>query len=226
MQMVTKDGKTVDVKLFYPTVALTDSLRKLSAEPTARMKPWMRPGRLVVINRPTGTVVEQLPTHTCLATFPGRRTPDFVSPDYLHDVGNSELFQSLIERSIQMKTVSKAVKLTDPTTKKLKQVSSVDVPVYENVDELISLETEERILGMFNKQNAIRMQGNERAKFQTHRAGKQARRSAAFNLLSADEIAEFAGRAAELQAHLDSDEMQQRVDDSLAADTPTDEQAA
>jgi len=109
-----------------------------------------------------------------------------------------------------MRTVTKAVH------HKGRHVGDVDVPVYETVDELIAAESEQTILNMFNKQNAIRLQANERAKHTEGRMGKQKRRELAFNLLSADEIAQFSGNMAGLQEYLDSEEMQRRVAESQA----------
>jgi len=113
-----------------------------------------------------------------------------------------------------MRTEVKAVKITDKASGGLKKVSEVEVPVYETIDELLEHESEEHILNMFNKQNIIRLQGNERAKFKTTRAGKAKRRMLAFNTLTPEEISRFAGDFEGLQAYLDSPEVQARIADS------------
>ena len=118
-----------------------------------------------------------------------------------------------------MKEVTKDVKTTKVVdgVKKQVKVGEVTVQIYETVDELIANEKPEVILGMFNKANVIRLQGNERAKHQDKVTGKTKRRGLAYNLLSTTELAEHAGDFAGLQAFLDSDAMQARVDEDLAA---------
>ena len=108
-----------------------------------------------------------------------------------------------------------------------KIVAQVEVPVYETIDELIAEVDSARILAMFNKQNCIRIQGNERAKFQPKRMGKVALLDAAFNNLTAEECNNFAGNAVGLRAFLESDEIQARVSqlggDDEAVTAPEDE---
>lgn len=118
-----------------------------------------------------------------------------------------------------MKQVTKDVKTTKIVdgVKKQVKVGDVTVDIYENIDELIANVKPEVILGMFNKANVIRLQGNERAKHQDAKAGKTKRRGLAYNLLSPEELGQYAGKFAELQEFLDSDEMQVRVDESIAA---------
>jgi hypothetical protein len=101
--------------------------------------------------------------------------------------------------------------LTTAVCHKAKKVGEVDVPVYESMEELIAGETQESILAMFNKANKIRIQGNERAKHAEGRTGKTKLRTLAFNLLTSDEVAKFAGDFAALQAFLDGADMQARV---------------
>ncbi len=118
-----------------------------------------------------------------------------------------------------MKEVIKEVKtskLVDGVKKQVK-VGEVTVKIWENIDELIANEKPEVILGLFNKANTIRLQGNERAKHQDKAAGKTKRRGLAYNLLSTEELGVYAGDFAGLQEFLDSDEMQARVDASTAA---------
>lgn len=118
-----------------------------------------------------------------------------------------------------MKEVTKDVKtakLVDGEKRQVK-VGEVTCPIYENMDELTANVKPETILGLFNKANVIRLQGNERAKHQEARAGKTKRRGLAYNLLTQEELIQFAGKFAELQSFLDGDEMQARVDASTAA---------
>lgn len=117
-----------------------------------------------------------------------------------------------------MKEVIKEVKtgkLVDGAKKQVK-VGEVACPIYESIEELTANVAAETILGLFNKANVIRLQGNERAKHQDAKAGKTARRGDAFKLLSSKELVQFAGRFMELQAFLDGDEMQARVDAQAA----------
>ena len=86
-----------------------------------------------------------------------------------------------------MKTIEAEVK----TGKPLKVVGVVEVPEYENVDELIATESSERILSMFNKQNKIRIMGNERAKHQVGRIGKNKRFEIGFELLFNEDVEGF-----------------------------------
>lgn len=118
-----------------------------------------------------------------------------------------------------MKEVTKDVKtakLVDGVKKQVK-VGEVTCPIYENMDELTANVKAETILGLFNKANVIRLQGNERAKHQDKAAGKTKRRGLAYNLLSPEELGQYAGRFAELQEFLDGAEMQARVDADIAA---------
>jgi len=110
----------------------------------------------------------------------------------------------------------KTAKLVDGVKKQVK-VGEITCDIYENIDELIANVKPETILGLFNKANVIRLQGNERAKHQEARAGKTKRRGLAYNLLSSEELGQYAGKFAELQEFLDSDEMQARVDADIAA---------
>ncbi len=118
-----------------------------------------------------------------------------------------------------MKEVTKDVKtgkIVDGIKKQVK-VGEVTCPIYESVDELVANVQAETLLGLFNKANVIRLQGNERAKHQDAKAGKTKRRGLAYNLLSQDELIKYAGNFAGLQDYLDSDEMQARVDADVAA---------
>lgn len=98
-------------------------------------------------------------------------------------------------------------------------VGEVTVPVYETLSELTENEIEERILSMFNKQNAVRIMGNERAKHAIGRAGKKKRMGIAFNLLDSEELATVAGDFDALQGLLESKDVQARVDEYLSTDS-------
>lgn len=119
-----------------------------------------------------------------------------------------------------MKDVTKDVKtgkLVDGVKKQVK-VGEVTCPIYENVDELIANVKPETILGLFNKANVIRMQGNERAKHQEAKAGKTKRRSIAYDhCITTEELAQYAGKWLELQEFLDGAEMNARIDAYVAA---------
>ena len=118
-----------------------------------------------------------------------------------------------------MKEVTKDVKTTKIVdgAKKQVKVGEVTVNIYESIDELTANVKPETILGLFNKANTIRLQGNERAKHQDAKAGKTKRRGLAYNLLSSEELGEYAGDFAGLQAFLDSEEMQVRVNEATDA---------
>lgn len=119
-----------------------------------------------------------------------------------------------------MKEVTKDVKT------KGKTVGQVTVNHYETVQELVENESEERILGMFNKQNLIRMMGNERAKHGEGRIGKQKRTKIAYGCLTLEEAASVAQDYDALQELLNSDEIQARVDAKLAEDAPAEAESA
>lgn len=106
------------------------------------------------------------------------------------------------------------------TTQKVRHksevVGEVTVPVYETMEELMEKESAERILSMFNKQNCVRIAGNERAKHTEGRAGKKKRAQIAFNLLTSEELAAATGDYDALQALLESEDVQARVDEYLS----------
>ena len=108
---------------------------------------------------------------------------------------------------------------------KSKVVGEVTVIVYETVDELLANEAPDRILAMFNKQNKIRIQANERSKHSESKGGKSKRKEIAYNLLTTQEITQYAGKWDALQDFLVSPEMSARVDEELGitgADEPED----
>lgn len=103
-----------------------------------------------------------------------------------------------------------------------KVVGSVEVPIYESIEELTKSVDAAMVLDLFNKQNVIRLQGIERNKHTTPTAGKEARRMLAFNLIFSKDpkaLTKFAGPdgAQRMKEYLESPEVQKIVDAHLAA---------
>lgn len=109
--------------------------------------------------------------------------------------------------------------VTKNVSTKGKIVGTVTCPIYETIDELTEAVAEEVILGMFNKANVIRLQGNERAKHQTKSTGKQARFDIGYNLLwdvlGEDEVKAAIANVESLRAAIDSPEMQTAIDEYI-----------
>lgn len=124
-----------------------------------------------------------------------------------------------------MKEVTKDVKtakLVDDgagnMVKKQVKVGDVICPIYETVDELIANVAEASILGLFNKANVIRLQGNERAKHQDKATSKTKRRGIAYDhCITTEELTQYVGNWSGLQDFLDSDEINGRIDTHIAA---------
>ncbi len=97
-----------------------------------------------------------------------------------------------------------------------KVVGETTVPVYETLDELVAAENEKSILNMFNKANAVRIMGNERAKHSLARIGKNKRFEIAYNLLwdilTPEEAKEVLGNIEKLKEVCASDRVQEAVD--------------
>ncbi len=104
-----------------------------------------------------------------------------------------------------------------------KVVDSADIPVYENITELVESETDERILNMFNKANCVRIMGNARAKHTEARVGKGKMFDLAFNTLTAEEASSFAGKVEALREFLESDEIAERVKALIAEESGTED---
>ncbi len=98
-------------------------------------------------------------------------------------------------------------------------VCEVNVPVYDTVGEILASEPKERIVAVFNNGNAVRIMGNERAKFTGTKTGKKKRLQMAFNVLSTDELMSCARNEEKLSALLQSPEIQARVDAELEGST-------
>lgn len=96
-----------------------------------------------------------------------------------------------------------------------RKVGETEVVIYDSLEELIANEKPEQILNLFNKANKIRLQANERAKHAEGKASKTKLRTVAFNLLTPEEIARYAGNFEALQTFLDSEEMQERVKQAI-----------
>lgn len=105
-------------------------------------------------------------------------------------------------------------------------VGEVEVPTYENLDELIEKEDESRILSCFNNGNAVRIMGNERAKHTLSRIGKTKRFEIGYELLTEDEQKEIIGSIDKLKEVINRDEVQKRIDDYLAEQAGGTDEAA
>ena len=91
-------------------------------------------------------------------------------------------------------------------------VAEIEIPIYENLDELMAAVSGEVIVEKFNKANKIDLQAAARAPFSEKKAGKAKRAAVGFDLLTTDEIVSFAGNHAGLQMFLQSPEMATRID--------------
>jgi len=96
---------------------------------------------------------------------------------------------------------------------KKKVVGTVDCPVYENLNEAVEHEGEDKVLSLFNKQNHIRIQAAERQKHALGRTSNQKRFNVGFNLLTTDELRQWQGRYEELAVWMRTDpDMKRRID--------------
>ncbi len=77
---------------------------------------------------------------------------------------------------------------TSEVKTKGKVVGSVEVNIYETIDELVEAIDAKTILEFFNKSNKIAAQASERQKHTPGRIGKTVIRKAAFNLCTSEEI--------------------------------------
>ncbi len=99
-------------------------------------------------------------------------------------------------------------------------VSEIEIPIYENLDELMAAVAGEVIVEKFNKANKIDLQAAARAPFSEKKTGKARRAAIGFDLLTTDEIIKFAGNHAGLQEYLDSPEMADKIDAKIAETAP------
>ncbi len=107
-----------------------------------------------------------------------------------------------------------------------KVVDTASIPVYENINELVESESDERILSMFNKANCVRLMGNIRAQHTPTRVGKGKMFDLAFNSLTPEEAASFAGDVEGLREFLESDEVAERVQEIIKDEGGVVEEAA
>ena len=109
-----------------------------------------------------------------------------------------------------MKSVIKNVKYDG------KLVGSVNIPLYETLQELSDSESTEHILNMFNKGNTINLQRIERDKHKPASTGKQARTFIGMSLLTTEEAQACCMDPEKLKELIDSTEVQDRIDTFLA----------
>ena len=83
---------------------------------------------------------------------------------------------------------------------KSKIVGTVEVTIYETVEELIDNVEESVILANFNKSNVIAAQAAERTKHTPGKMGKSKKLKMAFNLLTSDEMISCQGDFEALEA--------------------------
>jgi len=103
--------------------------------------------------------------------------------------------------------------VTTPVRHKGQHVGDVEVPVYDTLEEIVEAHKETEIVELFNKQLKVQLQGKLRAKNSEASAGtKKALRQKAFNLLTNDEVAQYAGDFEGLSEFLTSPEMVARVE--------------
>ena len=93
-------------------------------------------------------------------------------------------------------------------------VAEIEIPTYENFDELTSAVAADVIVDKFNKANKIDLQAQARSPF-SEKAGKAKRTATAFDLLTTDEIMSFAGNHAGMMVFLQGPEMAVRIDAKL-----------
>lgn len=98
-------------------------------------------------------------------------------------------------------------------------VGNVNVPVYENIDELRANVSDAEIVKLFNKMNKIEIQAAERNKHSTEKGGKKLRKETAFAIAASDDTLrqrlQQCVTIEQLDAFLFSDELQALVDAKL-----------
>ena len=98
-------------------------------------------------------------------------------------------------------------------------VAEIDIPIYENIEELLAAVGGDVIVEKFNKANKIDLQAAARSPFSEKKAGKQKRAALGFDLLTTDEIMKYVGNHAGLMLFMESPEMQIRIDAKIAETT-------
>ncbi|KKL28674.1 hypothetical protein LCGC14_2372780 [marine sediment metagenome] len=111
---------------------------------------------------------------------------------------------------------------TSKVRHKTEIVAEIEIPIYENLDELMAAVAGEVIVEKFNKANKIDLQAAARAPFSEKKTGKARRAAIGFDLLTTDEIIKFAGNHAGLQEYLDSPEMAEKIDAKISETAPVD----
>jgi hypothetical protein len=101
-----------------------------------------------------------------------------------------------------------------------KVVGTINIDIYDTMEEAVNALTPELALKLLNKANKVRLQGEERNRHKAGRGTKDALRAAAFKLMTTEEITAFGGDYKAMQAHLDSPEMQEKAREVIAAANP------
>ncbi len=114
-----------------------------------------------------------------------------------------------------MQEVTKEVKLTKDGKKIV--VGTVTIPIYQTVEELAENVDSKHILDMFNKGNTIDVMNKERNKHKPAAAGKQKRMWIGMSLLTTEQFQSTGGDADKIKQLIESDEVQQAIDDYLEA---------
>lgn len=90
-------------------------------------------------------------------------------------------------------------------------VGTVNVPIYDTVDELIDAEDDSRILACFNGGNKIRIMTAERTIHQDKPLSKQKKLMLGLAALTTDELQQVAGDMDAMQDLALSDDVQSRI---------------
>lgn len=108
-----------------------------------------------------------------------------------------------------MKTVSSKVR------HKGQIVDTIDIPIYETIEELQADVANDVIVDKFNKMNKIDLQAAARAPYSEKKVGKGRRMAVGFDLLTTEEIQQFVGNHAGLTKFMESPEMEARINEKL-----------
>jgi hypothetical protein len=109
-----------------------------------------------------------------------------------------------------MKTETKEVKLTKDGRKQT--VGTVELKVYENIDELLAAVEGPVIVSKFNKANKIDVMNAERGKHMERKLGVAKKIQNGYNVCTVEELTQFAGDYDALKEFLLSEEIQARVE--------------
>jgi len=75
-----------ELKIFLPTVHLTDGITHLAPELCDKMFDYINAGAIVTVVNPPGSVVNGFVRNVAEVLFPWRKQTDLVSPDFLHGI--------------------------------------------------------------------------------------------------------------------------------------------